>query len=356
MSSTKESLPAVTVAGVVAIALGLFGALISLLGGVSMLVIPQLPRTPGAPATLPGTQAAAAVLMFFMFAVAVFGIFVGVGVIRRRNWARISIIIWAAFMTLVCLCVMAFSFVIFSAMPMQLPNTRPDDVANIMAFMKIFFVIFYGIPAAIGIWWLVLFTRKRVTTAFTNPAALQAATDPSGFPALPDASAAQPKRPSCPLPLAILAGLFIFSGVCMPLMVLMPSLYQVPFYFFGRILFGLEAKLILAGAGLVLGVCGVGILKLKPWGLHIALAVQGVFFVNGLFTIISPTFQAAVQEAFQKMSQYDAFPGGNPFLSTGFIRPAMVFGLLFGILILGLLVFFRSRFLEQAAAASAAKA
>jgi hypothetical protein len=78
--------------------------------------------------------------------------------------------------------------------------------------------------------------------------------------------------------------------------------------------------------------------------------------LNGLFAIVSPTFQAAVQKAMEKMSsQYPEFPGGNPFLSANFIRPMMIFGLVFGGIVIGLLVFLRSRFLEQAAAAAEAR-
>ena len=170
------------------------------------------------------------------------------------------------------------------------------------------------------------------------------------------AAAQQQKRPACPLPLAILAGLFIFSGLFTVIFALVPMPYPFPFYFLGHVFLARDAKIFLGILSLIMAITGVGMLKLKPWAFHAILAVQCLFFVNGLLAIVSPTFQAALQEAMAKMSsQYPEFPGGNPFLSANSIRPMMIFGLAFGGVVIGLLVFLRSRFLEQAAAAAGAR-
>src|SRR5580692_10039137 len=166
----RDSLPAVTAAAVVAIIFSLIGALGGLLGGISLLLLPQLPTTSDAPPMQQGLRAMSAAVLLFMLALAVFGIFVGIGILRRRNWARITILVWAGFMTLVSVGAIAFSLLIFSAVQTQLPNVNPADADKVMQFMRIFLVIFYGIPAGVGIWWIVLFTRKRVATAFTGPA------------------------------------------------------------------------------------------------------------------------------------------------------------------------------------------
>jgi len=354
----RESLPAVTAAAVVAIVLSLLGALGSLLVGVSLLLMPEMQTTRGAPPMPQGARAMSAAMMFFVTVLAVFGILVAMGIFRRRNWARIAILVWGGFMTFVCVGALAFTLVIFSAMPLPLPSTNAGDPGNFMLFMKVFLTVFYGIPACVGIWWLVLFTRARVANAFTSPIPYTPAMDASGFPQLEATTAPQQqKQPACPLPLAILAGLFIFSAVCTLMFALVPSPYAFPFYFFGRISFGLEPKIVFAVIAVILGISGVGMLKLKPWALHTALAVHGIFFVNGLFAIVSPTFLTDMREAMEKMSsQYSAFPGGNPFLSDTYFRSVMIFGLVFGAVIIGLLAFLRSRFLEQAAAAAAVKA
>jgi hypothetical protein len=351
----RESLPAVTAAGVVAIIFSAFGVLCGLLVGFSLLLMPEMATTSGAPPMPQGVRTVSAAIMFLMLALAVFGIFVGIGILRRRNWARITVLVWGGFMAFVCVGAVAFSFVIFGMMPMQLPNVSAADTGHFMMFMRIFLAVFYGIPACVGIWWIVLFTRTRVANAFTNLGQDLPAMDASGFPQMEvSAAARQPKRPACPLPLAILAGFFIFSSLCTLMFVLIPMPFAFPFYFFGHISSGLQPRIVFGIVALVLGISGVGMLKLKRWALDSLLAVQSIFFVNGLFSIVSPAFQTDMRDAIEKISiQYSAFPGGNPFLSDTYFRAAMISGLVFGAIIIGLLVFLRSRFLEQAAAANA---
>jgi len=221
----RESLPAVTAAGVIAILFGVFGALGSLVGGFSLLLLPQIETAQRSQPMPPGFRAMSLAMMFFVLALAVFGIFVGVGVIRRRNWARITILVWAAFMTLVSLGAITFSLLIFGAIQTQMPNVNPVEAAKIAQFMRIFVVIFYGIPACTGIWWLILFTRKRVAAAFTNPAeyAYGVAIDASGFPRSESTIQTSRKpRPACPLPIAIFSVFLIFSSACMLLFLLFP--------------------------------------------------------------------------------------------------------------------------------------
>jgi|SRR5580704_5974268 hypothetical protein len=352
----RESLPAVTAAAVVAIVFSLFGALGSLLAAFSLLVMPEMPTAGGAPPVPPGVRTMSAAVMFFMLALAVFGIFVGLGIFRRRNWARIAILIWGGFMTFVCVGALAFSFVIFSALPMQLSNVNAADPGSFMVFMKIFFFVFYGIPACVGIWWLVLFTRTRVADAFTNPAHYAPAMDASGFPQLEVAAASQQqKRPTCPLPLAILAGLFIFGAVSLALFAFVPLPSDVPFFFFGHAFAGVAGRSILILFGLVSGIAGVGIFKLRPWALYTEIVFQCVGLLNCIVTFLSPSYVPAMRVAMEKMySQNPAFARGSLFLSDTYFRSSMIFATVFVGAALLVLLWQRSRFLEQAAAAAKA--
>jgi hypothetical protein len=94
MLPRRESLPAVTAAAVVAIIFGAFGVLGGLLIEASMLLMPEARTSAGRPAIPPGARTMAGIVWLFLIAVAVFGIFVGVGIVRRRNWARISLLVW----------------------------------------------------------------------------------------------------------------------------------------------------------------------------------------------------------------------------------------------------------------------
>jgi hypothetical protein len=354
----RESLPAVTAAAVVAIIFSLFAALGGLLGGFSLLLMPAMPTTGGAPPMPQGVRAMSAAIMFFMLALAVFGIFVGAGVIRRRNWARITILVWAGFMTLVSVGAIAFSLLIFSAVQTQLPNVNPADADKVMRFMRIFLVIFYGIPAGVGIWWIVLFTRKRVATAFTSPAISLAeyapAMDPSGFPQSESAIEPQRKlRPTCPLPLAIFSVFLIFSSVCMLLFLLFPVPASFPLFFFGHVFVGAAPKIFLAFIGAASGVAGFGMLKLKPWALYTELVIQFVFLVNAVVTFFSPSYEPIMRAAMQEfMEQYPASPVGNSLLTDNYFRGSMIFGVVLCAAFATLLLSQRPRFLEAAAEAA----
>src|SRR5271170_1247884 len=222
--ANRDSLPAVTAAGVVAIIFSALGVLLGLLVEASMLVSPGLQTaeaTPGLPAS---TRAVVQIFWLFGLGVAVFGFFVGIGVLRRRNWARITMLIWGGIMAVLSAISIPFIFLVFNTLPTALPNGA--EAGPFMGFLKVFMVLFYGIPLGIGIWWLVLFTRPRVAAAFTAPivaAGYPPTMDVSGFP-LPEPAVARSISPKavCPLPLMIFAGFLIFSSVCMILVMLSP--------------------------------------------------------------------------------------------------------------------------------------
>jgi hypothetical protein len=353
-STKRESLPAVTAAGVVAIIFSALGVLVGLLVEVSMFVVPGMQVSAGTPTIPPGTRAAVAVFWLFGLAVAVFGFFVGIGVFRRRNWARITMLIWGGIMAVLSALSIALIFVVFNSLPSTLPNGV--EAGPFMAFLKVFMFFFYGIPLGIGIWWLALFTRPRVAAAFAAPNSL-AANPPAMEVAesfRPEATA-QPSftsKAACPLPLLILAGFLIFSSVCMVLVVLFPMTGSMPFFFFGTVFSGLTAKFMLGLLGAIFGIAGVGILKLKPTALHTVLILQCVFFINGILSIQNPRFLAAAQDAMQRAdAENPAFPGGNPFFTGSLFHMVILFGLFFSGVIIALLLFYRSRFLEATAAA-----
>lgn len=299
-----------------------------------------------------------AVVMFFMLALAVFGIFVGIGIIRRRNWARITILVWGGIMTFFCLSAIALSFVSFSAMrSAQLPNVNAADAGRIMHFVNLFLVIFYGIPAAIGIWWLVLFTRKRVVMAFTNPQPSLSTVDPSGFPQLaPSPTASLQKGPTCPLPIAILAGLMIFGAVFLVLLVFLPLPSDMPFFFLGHPFVGSASKFLLLVFGIVSGAAAVGLFKLKPWALYTEIAFQFLGLLNCTIAALSPNYPPVMRAAMGKMyAQNPGLAAGSPFMSDTYFRSFMLFSTLMIAVVLAVLLWQRPRFLEQAEAAAAAR-
>jgi hypothetical protein len=355
MMPQKVSLPAVTAAAVTAIIFSALGVVLGMLVEVSMLAAPGLQISEASPGLPGSTRAAVQIFWLFGLGVAVFGFFVGIGAFRRRNWARIAMLIWGGVMAVLSAISIPVIFLVFNSLPSSLPNGA--EAGPFMGFLKVFMVFFYGIPLGIGIWWMVLFTRPRVVAAFTAPTALAGyppTMDVSGFP-LPEMVVSPPISPkgACPLPLMIFAGFLIFSSTCMLLFTLFPMTGAMPFFFFGHFFTGITAKAFLGMMGLVFGIGGVGILKLKPWALDTVLVLQLVFLANGILSVLNPRFLAVMQEAMQRADAANpAFPGGNPFLTGSFFQVIMIFGLCFSAAIIALLLFYRPRFHEAASAAN----
>ncbi|MGB2590745.1 MAG: hypothetical protein WBG02_18130 [Candidatus Acidiferrum sp.] len=350
----KESLPSVIAAGVVAILLALFGLMSSALMAVSFLVMPEIQKVSAGSAMFPQIRAMSVAVMIFLMALSVFGIFVGVGIFRRKNWARITILVWGGFMTFVCLMVIVVVLMTFGHVSsVQLPNASGADTRQIMHFVNIFVAIIYGIPGAIGIWWLILFTRPRVAAAFTNPLHFAPEMDASGFPQLAGGQPARVSKSfSCPVPLAVVAGFMIFGGVCSLIFLFFPFPAGIPFFFFGHAFAGANVKLFLVLFGLLGGIAGVGVLKLKPWALHAAIGIQLFGLLNCAVTFLSPDYLPAMHQALEKMSsQNPAFAAGSPMMSVSYFRAIMVLSTLFVAVLLAILLWQRSRFLAAASAA-----
>src|SRR5208337_5143106 len=159
-------------------------------------------------------RAMASLTWLFLFLLAIFGIFVGANILRRRNWARISILIWGGLMAFFSAITMVVTLLIMNNLPPTLPHAA--EASLVMAAVRWVMVLFNAIPLGVGIWWLILFTRRAVVDEF-NPLLARLhpgkTLDASGFPQEPpEAPSYVPGGPACPLPLIIIAGLDIFSG------------------------------------------------------------------------------------------------------------------------------------------------
>ncbi|GAC1632635.1 MAG: hypothetical protein NVS9B14_06130 [Candidatus Acidiferrum sp.] len=355
MLPQRESLPSVTAAGVVAILFAALTIVFSLLMQIVLVALPNLANRPDQTPMPPGTRAIGGVFWFFVLLVGIGELFVAVNILRRKNWARISILIWAGIMAFFSAVSCVAVFFVLNVMPQHMPNVQ--DPAPFLAFMKFFLLVFYGIPFAIAVWWLILFTRPRVAAAFTmsqSQVANQVSLDASGFPtATPPAIPVTPKKPSCPVPLLIVAGLLIASAVSTPLVFLLPSTPAVPMYFFGFTTSAAAGRIVVGSLAIVYGLLAIGLIRLKPLALDAILALQAIFFLNGIASLASPNFLHIMHDAMAQIAAANPnIPPGFPFFSDGFFRGMLIFGLFFSFCTLGLLVAFRTRFRTAALEAS----
>jgi hypothetical protein len=355
MLPQRESLPAVTAAGIVAILFSSLGILFGVLMQAFLLALPNLESGSKRTAMPPETRAAASVVWFFILIVAIGGLVVAINVLRRRNWARIMILVWGGTMAVLSAISCIAVFFILSVMPQSVPDVK--DAASFLIFMKFFLVIFYAIPCAVGVWWLILFTRPRVVAAFktrgtTLPAPMPF--DASGFPQpQPPPALALSSKPSCPVPLLIVAGLLLSSAVSTPLIMFLPTTPSVPFFFFGITLYGSTGKIVLAALSLLYGIAGIGLIKLKPAALNFILIFQVIFLINGIASLASPNYLNEMHEAVLKsVASNPALPPDFPFFTGSFFKGMLIFGLFFSLAMVGVLVAFRERFLKAAAEAA----
>jgi hypothetical protein len=315
----------VVAAGVVGILASLVAILIAVAAIVGMSLMPPANATPPMP---PFVKSTAVAIMVLFAGLAIFGIFTSVGVLHLRNWARISMLIWGGVMA--AFCGLALPFATFVPMP-----EAPAESPMALPFVRILLIVVYGIPFLIGVWWLFLFNQRSVKEQF-----LPVATS--------DDQLTAPARPRCPLPLAILAGFSIASA---SFSLLLPfTNFPVNVILFGHrfhgaigvVLFYLSAGLLLAGA--------IGMLRLKRWSYPLMLGQYFFWMASGTITLVSPNYDQNIHEIMSQMNLPEGPMGQAAFAQT---RVFGILSLIPGVLLIWLLLYYHTRFVEACAAKEA---
>lgn len=355
MQPNPKSHPAVTAAGVVAIVFGAFGVLMAIFVEIAMHAVSHISSESKGVPFPESVRAMTSITWLIFLALAIFGIFVGANIFRRRNWARISVLIWGGLMTFFSAITIVVTLLVLTYLPPTMPNA--GEAAPVLAVMKWVMALFYAIPLGVGIWWLILFTRKAVVEEF-SPLAVRLhpgkTLDASGFPQEPPAAPAYvPGGPTCPLPLIIIAGLDIFSGASTLTILIIPySLFRsIPIFLFGHVFYGGASMAFLSLLGIVYLVCGIGIIKLKPWALDPLIWCKVLFTISGVVSIMNPQFMPTMKEAIAKMMPANPEIPVNVFpFSDTYLKYMMGFGFVFAGAMLAILILYRKRFLEAARA------
>lgn len=324
MDNQKKIPGAVTAAGIVAIIcslLVLFGALMGFLG------LSIMPPTKG-PGLSPLAMKVAEGMLGFVVAFGALGFSSGVGLLRLKNWARIFTLIWSGLT--VVFSALVIGMLAISPFPQQ-PNSPVSP-----GFVRMLALAFYAVPLGIGIWWLVLFNKKEVAARFARPPSVPL--DVSGFPA----STERQTKSQGPLPLMVLGGFFLLSS----LSVFLAFFFPVPVMLFGHPMRGLPGMIFWSASCFGVAVAGIGLLRVRPWGYWLALALQVFWFLSGSVTMMSSNYWQYMQEALAQMRERLGDSYSN--YSVEQMRPYSLMGLLVPLLILALLVFCRARFFEAA--------
>jgi hypothetical protein len=340
MHSYGQRSTAVTVSGVVAI-LGSIVTAIGILIGMMGLFLSF--GRPNPMETIPGVRAITALMMVVFFSIAIWGAFSGVGLIRFRNWARISVLIWAGVAGPACLLIVA--------MMAFIPLPTPQESVISSAFIRLIVVIFYGAPLAIAVWWLILFTRPRIVAQFKATAAgasgdpfssipVTASFDGNGAPIAYAVPA--PIRPASgiPVPIIVLACFFLLSALSIFFIFFM----HMPAMVFGHAFTGLTGSVVYSTWCLLYAIAGIGMLRRVPWAYSVAIGVQILGIVSGIMTLLNPNFDELMRRAMSSMKM--PAPDVYQIQSMTHLRGFSFIGLLFPLAILGLLAYYRPQFLR----------
>ena len=277
-------------------------------------------------------------LAYFVVAEAVFilgfggwGIATGVGLIVTKQWARICMLVFAVLLVLFSLpatLVMAF---------IPLPNTSaPDLPSNFGSILRVAFVVFYGMFAALGGFWLYFFNRRSVKEQFGGNRISVEGAVPGLSIATPDA------KPTRPLSITIIGWFLLIGSALAPLSLLFShSMFrgvQMPMCFLGFFLFGRSAMLVFAIWMALQLVAAVGLLKLRNWGRLVTIGLQCLGIVNGVILVAVPANRIRFQQLMDSLtaSMNTQFPQPVPFVVPAWIEIAI--SLPFFLLILWFLI------------------
>jgi hypothetical protein len=252
MSAIMKRSAGVTVTAIVSLLGSALAVCFGILTGVLPFVMSQTASEP--PPT--GLLVIAGAVYFLP---GVWGLLSGIGLIRLKNWARISTIVFGALLILFggFTAVMA---AIMATMGLGLPSSdqiEPATAARVMIFMRGFMGVLALGEIGIGVWWVVFLTRPKVAAQFGGAG-----------------TAAFETGSGRPISISIIAWLMLIGIVGAIFALVMHS----PVPLFTTTLSGLPAAVYMIAMIVAVAYCGVGLLRLQPAARLGAIA----YFVFGL--------------------------------------------------------------------------
>ena len=268
---------------------------------------------------------------------ALFVVITGIQVIRLRNWARVSMLVIAGFLLFFGLMGIIVMFVsVFASMPMQ--PTVPQGL--LFAILG----VTYGVPSAIAIWWLILFTRRSIVAQFQALAAIEPPRSPSSLSVF--------NNPECPLAVRIVGWYLGSFIIVIPFIPFIPK--SVPAVLFGHVFFGAPAAAVYLFNFAIISIPGIGLLLLKRWSYPLTFASQILACANAVFSTLSPSYESSVRAMFEKMNMPEIPAYAKQMLH--YSRYFSLVGLVFPVAILVTLYVSRQKFFQAAERASQSQA
>ena len=287
----------------------LLGSGLTLLAGVMMLFASS--------SDLPVPENQIHFLKYFMafmalvlFAAGAWGIASGMGLMRLREWSRVSMLIFSALLVFLCVP----GLVMFLFMPFPPPGTAPSPemTKEMLAATRVFMVVLYGILSALGGWWLYFLNKRSTKDQFLKVKI-------PGMEGMPGGAVISPY--ARPLSITLIAWYLLISGFVGVLGLSM----NPPIFFLGYFFKGTPASALMLALALVQSLIGFGLLKLRPWGRTLAIYYFQFLIFNSLTVVLIPGTQARFEQAMNGMLTDMQGTLGTP-------PPAMHFPIWFGVI------------------------
>ena len=204
--------------------------------------------------------------------------------------------------------------------------------------VRLFLSFMYGLPLIVGLWWLILFNRKSVKAQFKGSSA--------------DLDPSVSQKPRSPVPVAVLAWLYITAAAHIVILPFLP--FAMPIILFGHIFPGRIGTLFYALNCLVIAVVGVSLLKLKPWAYHLTMGLNFFWLASGIGPALHANYFSQMTSIITDVNNSLHLPPSSYSTPDYFLqmRLTMYLVVLMPAAILGILFYYRKRFLEAASAAT----
>jgi len=273
-------------------------ALVILFGAGAALgsCLMRSPLIPNGPVNLEYVVIAEAL---FAFSLGGWGFATGIGLIQTKEWARISIIVFAVLLVLFTLPVA----LIFAFIPLPVPKD-PNLPSNFATIMRTAIVLFYGLLAALAGFWLYFFNTRSVRAQFQGGQAIVEAVPAYLSAEMPTVGLGAPVR-SRPLSITIIAWFLLIDSALAPFSLLysraMFPTVPLPMCFLGFFVFGRVATLIMLVWAIVQIIAAIGLLKLRNWARLATIALQCLGILNMALTVGIPGNRARFQGIMDSM-------------------------------------------------------
>jgi len=249
---------------------------------------------------LPPEQRVVEFMMPIVYALmAAWGIATGVGILQLRPWARISTIVMSSAAIFFTVCG-ALGMMMVPLLLQQEPGVSAAAV-KVVVFVALVVLL---IPLAIAIWWLVLFTRKRVQLEFATrgAAGIASATPSAGIAAdFAPTFAVAPSTPQTPTSIRVIAIIEVatapFGLVTLPFLIRM----HAPTLILGVFVRGWIVPVFLFGLITAQIIFSVAILRRRYWGVNGLMGYALFGLLNTFLFYVSPSraaYEAAVVRNF----------------------------------------------------------